>query len=118
MMLLMTLFQIVLIGLFFDNENGDVDDLTQQIYNVMNSFMEKLCPQIEITSKYEPVPWMSNEIKEMMAKRKIFYDSWVLNRKHQPAYMVHITNWMRKLNVLFATQKGIHLSKAMKGQII
>lgn len=72
----------------FDDESGNVDDLTRQIYNTMNKFMDDLCPQIEVTSKYEPVPWMSNEIKELMAKRKIFYDRWCINRKHQSADVI------------------------------
>lgn len=68
---------------------SNIDSMIDNPYTIMNKFLDELCPYRTITSKYKPVPWMNEEIKNLMSKRKAFYDWWKLNRKHQSADLIY-----------------------------
>ena len=60
-----------------------------KLYEILYRFMEEICPIKEIISKHKPVPWMNNEIKNLMERRKIMYNWWKINRKHQSADLLY-----------------------------
>lgn len=60
----------------------DVDEQMKFLYDIMDDFLRKVCPEREIVSKNDPVPWMNNLIRDQMLERKQLYDVWAANRKH------------------------------------
>lgn len=76
--------------------NNGIDEMINYFYLIMERFMNEMCPEQIITSKNKPVPWMTKEIKNKMNERKMFYDWWKLNRKHQSGEIIYES--YRKLN--------------------
>lgn len=70
---------------------GDIDEMIGSLYNILNRFLDEVCPAKTVTSRFAPVPWMNDEIKNNMKMRKIFYDWWLINRKHQAAVVIYGT---------------------------
>lgn len=68
---------------------NNVDKKMDQLYMIMHNFMNKFCPYEEITSRYDPVPWINTEIKNLMAQRKLYYDWWIINRKRQSSRILY-----------------------------
>lgn len=68
---------------------NDVDEMMDVFYSMMYNLQDKICPLKTVVSKHEPFPWMNKNIKEHMDKRKMFYDWWKLNRKHQSGEMMY-----------------------------
>lgn len=66
------------------------------LYVKLNEFLNNLFPKKHVTTKHEPVPWMNDEIKNNMQTRKMFYEWWLLNRKHQSADIIYGT--FKKIN--------------------
>lgn len=68
---------------------ADVDIMVNDLYGILNRFLNEVCPSKTITSRHCPVPWMTKEIRDLMASRKIYYDWWRINRKHQAADIIY-----------------------------
>lgn len=73
-----------------------VDAMIDDLYLILHKFLNELFPLKQVTTKYKSMPWMTDEIKDKMGKRKIFYDWWHLNRKHQAADIIYDS--YKKLN--------------------
>lgn len=71
------------------HNSNEVNGQTELLYHIIYKFMDEICPEKQIISKNNPVPWMNNEIRELMIKRKQFYDWWTLNRKHPSGQIVY-----------------------------
>lgn len=68
-----------------------VDDMVNDLYVILNKFLDEICPLKQITTRNRPVPWMSNELRNKMGERKMFYDWWHMNRKHASANIIYDT---------------------------
>lgn len=67
----------------------NVDDMINDLYAILNRFLNELFPLKHVTTRHKLVPWMNESIKDKMQKRKMFYDWWSINRKHQSADMIY-----------------------------
>lgn len=67
----------------------NVEDKVDEFYLIMNKFLNEVCPERIVKSKYKPVSWVNQEIKNLMKQRKIFYDWLVINRKHQCSEIIY-----------------------------
>lgn len=63
--------------------------MVRDLYAILNEFLNELFPLKHITTKHKPVPWMNRAIINKMQERKIFYDWWSINRKHQAADIIY-----------------------------
>lgn len=85
----------------------DVDQMIDIFYSIMYKYLNDICPLKTVTSRHKPVPWMNKNIREHMDKRKILYDLWKLNRKHQSGPILYSA--YHKIDI--ATKKLIDTSK-------
>lgn len=67
---------------FFSCTNN-IDGMIDKLYQILNQFLNEICPLQVVKSRYKPVPWMTDEIKDLMKQRKTFYELWKINRNHQ-----------------------------------
>lgn len=73
----------------FFSYDRNIDIMIDRIYEILNKFLDEICPLQLVKSRYKPVPWMNNEIKGLMVERKGAYDLWVKNRKHPSAQTLY-----------------------------
>lgn len=59
-----------------------VDSKIDALYEIMYHFIDKIFPEKRIISRYNPVKWMTAEIKQSMDERKVLYDLKKINRTH------------------------------------
>lgn len=69
----------------------NVNDKMLEFYKIMNETMNKICPLKTLSSRHTPVPWMTSAIRELMNKRKFYYDLWKMKRKDESADMLYAT---------------------------
>ena len=68
-----------------------------EIFNsIILTLFDKHCPWIEVKSKYQPAPWINEDIRSEMKNRDKLYKQYLLNKSNQSANIISINSSFNK----------------------